>query len=123
MDIQANPELLGKVVERLRALADESRIRILLRLREGECNVTSLTEELDIAQPSVSKHLAVLRQVGLVEVDRQGTAAIYRVKDDSVFEMCELVCGGVVRHLQLEQEALARTLGQSPLTRKRRNRQ
>jgi DNA-binding transcriptional ArsR family regulator len=111
MAVQFRAELLADVVERLKALADENRIRILMRLRDGECKVTSLAEELDIAQASVSKHLAILRQVGLVEVTRLGTTAWYRVKDQSVFEMCELVCGGVIRHLQEEQKVLTATLG------------
>jgi DNA-binding transcriptional ArsR family regulator len=92
-----------------------------MRLREGECKVTSLAEELDMAQASVSKHLAVLRQVGLVEVTRLGTTAWYRVKDQSVFEMCELVCGGVIRHLKEEQRTLTATLGSKGTRLKKRN--
>jgi DNA-binding transcriptional ArsR family regulator len=121
MPLQFRTELLAEVVERLKALADENRIRILMRLREGECKVTSLAEELNIAQASVSKHLAILRQVGLVEVTRLGTTARYRVKDQSVFEMCELVCGGVIRHLQEEQRVLTATLGGKGTRLKRRN--
>ncbi|SRR6266496_2738951 len=99
-------ELVGKVVERFKALADETRLRLLMRLKAGECNVTTLTEGLQLGQASVSKHLAVLKQMGLVEVRREGTRAIYRVRDRSVFEMCNLVCDGVVRHLRQEHEAL-----------------
>jgi DNA-binding transcriptional ArsR family regulator len=120
MALNLRPELLADVVERLKALADENRIRILMRLREGACKVTSLAEELDVAQASVSKHLAVLRQVGLVDVTRTGTTAVYRVKDESVFEMCELVCGGVIRHLQDEQKALAKTLNGNATRAKKR---
>jgi len=111
------PELIGQVVKRLRALADENRIRLLLRLREGECNVTTLTDDFSLGQASVSKHLAVLRDVGLVEVTRQGTQAIYRVRDESVFELCELVCNGVVRHLQQEHAAWAGAIKKSRPTR------
>ena len=56
------PELLPRMVQRLAALADETRIRLLLRLKEGPANVTALTAEMDVAQASVSKHLAVLRR-------------------------------------------------------------
>ena len=121
MALHFRAELLVDVVGRLKALADENRIRILMRLREGESKVTSLAEELDIAQASVSKHLAILRQVGLVDVTRLGTTAWYRVKDQSVFEMCELVCGGVIRHLQEEQRVLTATLGGKGIRLKRRN--
>ena len=120
MIFEFRPELLPNVVERLRALADESRLRILMRLRQGEANVTALVGELGIAQASVSKHLAVLREVGLVEVTRQSNQAIYRIKDQSVFEMCEIVCGGVIRHLQEEQATLAKTLGQKPALKRKR---
>ena len=106
MEIEAHPKLLAKVVERLAALADENRIRLLLRLRHGACNVSGLTEALGISQASVSKHLGVLRQAGLVEVTRAGTHAIYRVRDGQVFDLCGLVCAGVVTHLRREQAIL-----------------
>lgn len=114
MQADLSPELIGRVAQRLRAVADENRIRILLRLKAGPCNVTALATELSLPQASVSKHLAVLRLEGLVEVTRRGNQAIYRVRDRSVFEMCELVCGGVVRHLQDEQAALADALRSAP---------
>lgn len=110
------PELIPKVAERLKALADENRIRLILRLGEGPCRVTHLAEELGIAQASVSKHLGVLRQAGLVAVERRGTEAIYRIHDQSIFELCDIVCGGVQRHLQEQVAVLGET---SSSTRKR----
>jgi DNA-binding transcriptional ArsR family regulator len=105
--MQVPEELIPRIVERLAALADESRIRLLLRLKHGQCNVGTLTAEVGISQASVSKHLAVLRRVGLIDVERRGTQAIYRIRDESVFEMCQLVCNGVVRHLEAETAVLA----------------
>ena len=109
--MKVDERLIPRVVERMRALADESRLRLMLRLKQGECNVSTLTDELGIAQASVSKHLAVLRQVGLVEVERRGTQAVYRVCDESVFDMCKLVCDGVIRQLKREQAVLAGVRG------------
>ncbi len=103
------PEILDRVVERLTALADASRIRLLLRLREGEANVITLSTELEIRQASVSKHLGVLKRVGLVKTRRAGTQAIYSVRDDSVFEMCKMVCDGVLRHVREERGVTATT--------------
>ena len=97
------PEMLERVVERLSAVADPSRIRLLLRLRDGEANVVTLSGELGIRQASVSKHLGVLRRVGLVQSRRAGTQAIYAIRDDSVFEMCKIVCDGVLKQRQKEQ--------------------
>ena len=109
MNERMTPQMVSKVAERLRALADENRLWLLMRLREAPANVTTLSEELDIGQASVSKHLGVLRQVGLVAAHREGTQAIYQVHDESIFELCDLVCDGVVRHL--EQEHAAAGLG------------
>jgi ArsR family transcriptional regulator len=100
-------ELIPRVAERLKALADETRLRLLLRLRRGEANVTELSNELGVAQASISKHLSTLRQVGLIQVRREGVQAIYSVRDDKVFDMCEIVCDGVVRHLQQEHAAVS----------------
>jgi DNA-binding transcriptional ArsR family regulator len=99
-------ELIPKVVERLKALADENRIRLLLLLRERERNVTELSEGLALGQASVSKHLLILKQVGLVESRRQGTQAIYQIRDESVFEMCSMVYDGVLRYVKDEHAAL-----------------
>jgi ArsR family transcriptional regulator len=106
-------ELIPKVVERLKALADETRLRLLLRLREGEANVTDLSRELGVAQASISKHLSTMRQVGLVQLRREGVQSIYSVRDESVFDMCEIVCEGVVRHMQEEHAALAPDVARS----------
>jgi DNA-binding transcriptional ArsR family regulator len=53
------------------ALADPTRREILARLAEGEATVGELAEPFDLSLPSVSKHLKVLRQAGLVEQGRQ----------------------------------------------------
>lgn len=100
------PELIPRVARRFAALADESRLALLVILADGELNVSALVERTGIAQASVSKHLAVLAGVGLVAARREGNAVFYRVADDSVFEMCQIVCDGVVRHAMAEHAAM-----------------
>jgi DNA-binding transcriptional ArsR family regulator len=99
-------DMVTQVVERLRAIADENRVRLLARLKEGPANVTVLTQDLGIAQASVSKHLAVLRQAGLVDVQRIGTQARYFIADESVFELCQIVCDGVARRIRQQGQVL-----------------
>jgi DNA-binding transcriptional ArsR family regulator len=103
----ATPELVRRIAARFRALGDETRIRIMMRLRDGECCVGALSADLAIAQASVSKHLAVLREAGLVDSRREGPQAFYFVCDRSVFSMCNMVCDGIIRH----QEQVTRALG------------
>lgn len=60
------------------AIADQSRRDILVFLAGSERSVGEIVDALEIRQPSVSKHLKVLRDVGLVDVRRDGRQAFYR---------------------------------------------
>ena len=59
------------------ALADPKRILILYALSEGPRTVTELTEALDVPQPTVSRHLKVLRERRLVSTERDGASVRY----------------------------------------------
>lgn len=61
------------------AIADAGRRRVLDALGDGEVSVGQLAERLDMRQPQVSKNLAVLRAVGLVEVRVDGRHRWYRL--------------------------------------------
>jgi DNA-binding transcriptional ArsR family regulator len=61
------------------AVADVSRRRLLDAIGTGEVTVNELVAELGLSQPQVSKHLAVLRQVGVVSVRQDGRHRWYRV--------------------------------------------
>lgn len=108
MATELSPEMISLAVNRLRALADESRVSIMLLLRDaGELGVNDLAEKLKLNQPSASKHLAVLKHAGIVGSRKAGTSVFYFIKDETVFSVCELVCAGVRRH----HEALSRSAG------------
>ena len=87
------------IAQRFRVLAEPTRIRLLDRLREGEASVQELTEALGTSQQNVSKHLGVLAQAGMVDRRKDGNAAHYRIADESVFALCEQVCGSLQRQL------------------------
>jgi ArsR family transcriptional regulator len=61
----------------LKALANESRLKIVDRLAKGECSVGELTELVGSDQSTVSKHLAVLRSHGIVRDRRDGNVVYY----------------------------------------------
>lgn len=63
----------------LKALADETRLRMVALLAHGELCVCHLESGLDIAQPTASRHLAVLRNAGVVEARRDGSWIHYRL--------------------------------------------
>jgi ArsR family transcriptional regulator, arsenate/arsenite/antimonite-responsive transcriptional repressor len=65
------------------ALGDGTRQQIILLLENiDECNVTKLAEKLPLSRPAVSHHLRVLRQAGLVKVERRGTENHYHLTID-----------------------------------------
>jgi DNA-binding transcriptional ArsR family regulator len=68
-------------IDALKALGEESRLRILRRLLSGEASVGAVSEALKISQYNVSRHLAVLRNAGLVEMRKAGRERFYRVAD------------------------------------------
>ncbi|MET8848601.1 metalloregulator ArsR/SmtB family transcription factor [Amycolatopsis sp. NPDC004625] len=70
-------------------LAEPNRRRILDLLREGERPVTDLLNELPIAQPTVSKHLKLLRQAGLVSVRQDAQRRFYQLRAAPLAEVDE----------------------------------
>lgn len=101
---------LAQVADYFRAMSEPQRLKILNALREGPRNVGELTLALACSQANVSKHLAVLAKVGLVERAAQGTSVYYRIADPRTYNLCDLVCGQIAERL-LEQ---ARGMGALP---------
>lgn len=67
-----------------RALADPTRRAVFERLLAGEKNATELREGMDISQPAVSQHVAVLRGAGLISERRAGRQVRYSVNPDGL---------------------------------------
>jgi DNA-binding transcriptional ArsR family regulator len=74
-------------VTAVEALAQPTRRRILDLLREGERPVGELVDRLQVSQPAVSKHLRVLREVGLVGVRSDAQRRLYRVRPEPLEEL------------------------------------
>jgi len=87
------------IAERFRLLAEPMRVRLLDRLREGEASVHELAEPLGTTPQNISKHLGVLARGGVVGRRKDGNFVYYRVVDEGIWELCQLVCGGVERRL------------------------
>ena len=63
----------------LKALADDTRLAVVRKLLEGAKHVGELNEELQVEQSLLSHHLKVLREMGIVEAQRDGKAVLYRL--------------------------------------------
>lgn len=69
------------------ALSDENRLRMLYALRHGELCVCQLIELMGLSPSTVSRHLSILRDAGLLESRKEGRWVHYRVADQPVFPM------------------------------------
>jgi ArsR family transcriptional regulator len=96
------PEQLRHIAERFKALAEPSRLEILAALKSGERTVSQILKATGLTQANVSKHLQVLHANGLVDRRKEGVSTWYRLADQDVMRLCDLMCG------RLEREARAR---------------
>ncbi len=92
-------DLAELVARRFRVIGESMRIRLLDQLRDGERSVGDLADVLGATQQNVSKHLGVLHQAGIVSRRKDGNRVLYAIADDSVFALCETVCGGLARQV------------------------
>ena len=91
--------LVELIAQRFRVIAEPMRIRILDALRDGPMTIQELTDALGAGQQNVSKHVGVLAQAGVVAREKDGTRVRCSIADESVFELCEIVCGGLRQHV------------------------
>ena len=73
----------------LKALANEQRLSILCSLLEGPLSVGQINERVDLSQSALSQHLAVLREGGWVETEKEAQTVYYSVPDGPVHKVLE----------------------------------
>ncbi|MCB2108068.1 MAG: helix-turn-helix transcriptional regulator [Rhodobacteraceae bacterium] len=76
----------------LKLLANEQRLLLLCCLSQGEASVGQLVNACALSQASASQHLAKLRTGGLLKTRRDGTTIFYRLADDSVRQLIDMLC-------------------------------
>jgi DNA-binding transcriptional ArsR family regulator len=91
------------------SLADPTRILILYFLADGPHYVTELAGMLKVSQPTVSRHLKVLRERGLVTATREGNTVHYTLRDQRVIQALDLL-RAVMADVLTEQVELAEAL-------------
>ena len=87
--------LIELIARRFRVIGEPMRIKLLDSLREREANVSELCEATGASQQNVSKHLGVLLEAGIVGRRKDGNQVFYSIVDESIFRLCEEVCGGL----------------------------
>jgi DNA-binding transcriptional ArsR family regulator len=97
-------QALEQVAHYFQALAEPTRLKIINELRDGERNVGELAQVCACTLANVSKHLSLLAKNGLVARQSRGTSVYYRISDDSIYALCDLVCGNILRQLEKQNE-------------------
>jgi DNA-binding transcriptional ArsR family regulator len=93
-----------------KTLADANRLLIIAELVKGERSVSDLANSLELNQSNVSKHLALMRERGLVATRRDGVSIYYSLSDPRIFKAIELLI-----QVQADQVAMRHNLAQNNL--------
>jgi len=93
-------------------LSDPTRILVLYKLAEEPINVSDLSEVLEIPQPTVSRHLKVLRERRMVTAHRDGKSVYYEISDRRIIQALDLLRAVLATSLE-DQVALVRSVTES----------
>jgi DNA-binding transcriptional ArsR family regulator len=91
------PETLEAIAGRFKVLAEPARLHVLNQLRGGPLNVTELMAATKLNQANLSKHLQLLYAHDFVARRRDGLFVVYELKDQSVFQLCDIMCVQLAR--------------------------
>ncbi len=89
MDLPSLDELNLLHANICKAMGDPKRIQLLYTLRGASRHVSALAEELEMPQPTVSRHLAILRDRGLVSADRDGAQVYYSLAAPEIVDILD----------------------------------
>ena len=84
-------EVLRLQAEICKAIAHPKRLMIIYALEAGERGAGELAEELGLGLPTLSQHMRILREQGLVAARQQGRNVYYRLSDSRIIEACEMM--------------------------------
>ena len=100
--VQLSQEVIRLHADMCSALADPSRLLLLYALADKPHTVSELTADVNISQPTTSRHLRVLRERALVTVDRRGPSSYYALADHRMIEAVDLLRGVLATQLDAE---------------------
>ncbi len=109
MESKLREEIFRLHAEVCGGLADPNRILILYTLADGRHNVSDLAKAIELPQPTVSRHLKILRERGMVLSERDGQSVFYSVTDRRVIQALDLLREVLADALE-SRSALARTV-------------
>lgn len=104
---ELSPLALKLIASRFRALSEPVRLRLLNLLMQREHTVGQLVAASGSGQANVSKHLAVLREAGMIGMRKQGLTTVCYIADPIVKNLCDMMCSRLREEMELQAAALA----------------
>ncbi len=104
MDRKLRDEVRQLHAQVCKALADPSRILLLYSLTDQPRTVGELAAINDLPQPTVSRHLRILRERGLVTADRVGQSVVYELSDRRIIKALDLLRAVIGDNLQMKAD-------------------
>jgi ArsR family transcriptional regulator len=98
--LNENPIIFDLQAKLCQTLGQSIRLKIINLLKSGPQCVTSIAEMIDTPQPTVSRHLTVLRSTGILTRQRRGQEVFYEIASPKIVEVYEMM-----RSILVEQEA------------------
>ena len=115
MDTNLRAEIDRLHAQVCNGLADPNRILILYTISENAYNVSDLAKTVELPQSTVSRHLKILRDRGMVTAQRDGQSVFYALADDRIIQALELLRAMLASSLESQGE-LARSVTQSKVS-------
>jgi ArsR family transcriptional regulator len=104
-----NQALVFKIkADLLKSLAHPVRLEIIEYLKDKEASVGELVRELEVEQSGISKHLAILRQAGIVRSRQEKVTVFYSIRDKDIFSVLRPIAEILRKKLAESQKMLAR---------------
>lgn len=97
MPRELSDEALDQIAQRFAALSEPTRLKLIHALFGGEKSVGELVEIAGTTQANVSRHLQQLAQSGILGRRKQGLQVFYSIADQTIYDLCELVCGSLAK--------------------------
>ena len=109
------PTIIIDCVDFCKALADETRQAILRLLLQGEMCVSDIVDAFGLSQPTISHHLGILKNVGLVSNRKEGKQVYYAINQENVVECCGMLMAKFTGQ-ESDEEPIAIQVGQVKTT-------
>ena len=93
-------QALQEIAAYFQVLSEPTRLKILNLLRDQESNVGELAQKTGYSPANVSRHLAQMAQHSMVVRESRGTSVYYRIGDESIYGLCDLVCGSIAKRYE-----------------------